>query len=127
MMATLARLKTALQTLDVFHDDTVKAVFDHIRNVSLSMLVGWAGLLLVVEPHDSLERLVGVCLVVACVLLFLLNMANGVRRILASGLRTSVKVFLCVLVVGLSVGLFALLMRQQLLRSSLAPYRSDHS
>jgi hypothetical protein len=122
-MAGLAKRKKEFRRAIVkFHrsrllaDDTVKFVFDHVRNVSLSGLVGWAALLLILNPHDNLEIVAGMLLMFGCIFLLILNLANGVRKIAGSNLSRWVKIILSVLTMALATSLFTLLMREHLSR-----------
>lgn len=68
----------------LFKDETIKAIFDNIRNTGLAGLVYWAGLVLYVHPDDSAvraESFIGGMLVLSAIGLFIVNVIHGIKKI----------------------------------------------
>lgn len=94
----------------VLKDEIVKLIFDNIRNTGLAVLVFWAGSVLYFLPAKSSansEPIVGGMLMIAGILLLMLNILHGIKKIIELAKPRTVGVIIAaifyVLVTGLAV------------------------
>ncbi|HEX5392913.1 MAG TPA: hypothetical protein VFW68_06525 [Rhodocyclaceae bacterium] len=88
-----------VNTSRLFKDETVKLIFDNIRNTSLAGLVYWAGLVLYMHPAESfpqVELFVGGLLILSALGLFVINVIHGIKKILELSIHKVVAVIVSV-------------------------------
>ncbi len=74
-----------LMTCSVLKDETVKTIFDNIRNTSLAGLVYWGGLVLYLRPAPTwhgAESFIGGVLILIALLLLIISVLHGIRKIM---------------------------------------------